>query len=142
MDNNSKFLRGVSHSGIVSKMVANHLEIALSGNIHCESCQVKSACGVSETETKIVRVLQTDASLSVGQQVRVVLQNSLGLKAVFLAYVLPFLLLFVVLITASLFVKEWQAGLLALFVLIPYYMLLYFNKNTLKKVFSIHVLKH
>lgn len=132
----------ISHPGIVSKISKNRVEIAILGNVHCEACNAKSACGVSDAETKIVKVSNSDNSLVINQQVDIVMQNSLGLKAVFYGYVLPFLLLFVVLFTSSVFLKEWQAGLLALFVLFPYYSILYFNEKTIEKTFRINVLKH
>lgn len=142
-DINSKtnYNEGISHPGVVSRISKDSVEIAILGNVHCDACNAKSACGVSETETKIVEVPNTDNSLVLNQQVEIVLQNNLGLKAVFYGYVLPFLLLFVVLFVSSIYMKEWQAGLLSLFVLFPYYLLLYFNENTLKKTFSISVLK-
>ena len=137
----TNYNEGISHPGVVSKISKDRVEISILGNIHCEACNAKSACGVSETETKIVEVPNNDNSLKINQQVEIVLRNSLGLKAVFYGYVLPFLLLFVVLFVSSIYIKEWQAGLLALFVLIPYYLILYFNEKTLKKTFSISVLK-
>ncbi|HIP48956.1 MAG TPA: Fis family transcriptional regulator [Lutibacter sp.] len=144
MDNTNietNYNEGISHPGIVSKISKDSVEIAILGNVHCDACNAKSACGVSETETKIVEVPNIDNSFEINQQVEIVMQNSLGLKAVFYGYVLPFILLFVVLFVSSIYLKEWQAGLLALFVLLPYYSILYFNEKTLKKTFSISVLK-
>jgi len=141
INSNTNYKEGISHPGVVSKISKDRVEISILGNVHCDACNAKSACGVSATETKIVEVANVDNSLVMNQQVEIVLQNSLGLKAVFYGYILPFLLLFVVLFTSSLFIKEWQAGLLALFVLIPYYFILYFNEKSLKKTFSISVLK-
>lgn len=131
----------IKHAGYVSKIVGNRVEISLEGNISCAACNAKAACGVSDSDTKIVEIHNNDQGLSLHEQVDVVMQNSLGLKAVFWGYLFPFMLLFTVLIITSLFVEEWIAGLLALFVLIPYYLSLYFNQKTLRKVFTVSVIK-
>jgi len=75
------------------------------------------------------------------ERVDVILKKTLGLKAVFWAYVFPFILMFFTLIIASNFLKEWLAGLLSLFVLIPYYLILNFLKASLKDAFKVSVLK-
>jgi len=132
----------ITHSGIVSKISNEQIEISLEGNIHCEACNAKSACGVSESNTKIIEIQKDERSFEVNENVNIVMQNSMGLKAVFLGYVFPFILLFVVMLVTVSFLEEWLAGLLSLFVLVPYYLLLYLNKNLLKKVFTISVYKN
>jgi sigma-E factor negative regulatory protein RseC len=131
----------VSHLGIISDISKEIIEIAISESVHCASCHAKSACGLAETTTKIIRVPNKGKSFTLNESVRIVMSNNTGLKAVFFGYVLPFILLFVVLFVSSVFVKEWQAGLLALFVLIPYYLFLYFNEKVIKKVVKINILK-
>jgi sigma-E factor negative regulatory protein RseC len=79
--------------------------------------------------------------LKVDESVQVFLKKGLGLKAVFWAYVFPFILLFAVLLIASALYQEWLAGLLAIGVLIPYYLLLYVLKNSFKSAFKVSVSK-
>jgi len=141
LNNQIKYSDGIFHPGIVSKISKDFIEIAILGNVHCEACHAKSSCGVSETETKTVNVPKNDTIFSIHEKVVVVMKNSMGLKAVFYGYVLPFILLFMVLFISSVYLIEWQAGLLALFVLIPYYLILYFNERSLQKTFTISVLK-
>jgi sigma-E factor negative regulatory protein RseC len=55
-------------------------------------------------------------------------------------YLLPFIIVLITLIvSSSLTNNEITAGLLALLVLIPYYITLYFYRNYLKKVFKFEV---
>ena len=68
-------------------------------------------------------------------------EKALGLKAVFWAYVFPFILMFSTLIIASNFLKEWLAGLISLLIIVPYYIVLYFLKNALKSAFQVSILK-
>jgi sigma-E factor negative regulatory protein RseC len=130
------------HSGFVSKISGKTITVNLEQNIHCDSCRAKSACGISESNTKKVEVVNTVDSFKINEEVNVILKKALGLKAVFWAYIFPFILMFFTLILASSFLGELWAGLLSLFVLIPYYLVLYFLKSTLKSAFQISILKH
>lgn len=132
----------IEHAGIVSKISNGNVEISLEGNLHCEACNAKSACGVSESTAKTVEIENDPRTFEMNESVVVAMQKSMGMKAVFWGYVFPFILLFVVLAISSAFLEELLAGLLSLFVLIPYYLLLYFNKSLLKKAFTISVYKN
>tara|TARA_R110002050_G_scaffold94765_2_gene197236 strand:- start:93244 stop:93672 length:429 start_codon:yes stop_codon:yes gene_type:complete len=129
------------HAGVVSKIGDESVVVSLEQNIHCESCRAKAACGISESNTKEIEIVNPDDSFKINEHVHVVLKKALGFKAVFWAYVFPFILMFFTLIIASVYLKEWMAGILSLFILIPYYLTLYFLKSTLKSAFKISILK-
>jgi sigma-E factor negative regulatory protein RseC len=131
----------VRHEGVVSKISQNSITVSLKGNLHCEACNAKSACGVSETDSKEIEIQAQGQSLELNENVEVFLKKDLGLKAVFWAYVFPFILLFAVLLIASTVYAEWIAGLLAIGVLIPYYGLLYVLKGSFKNAFKVSVAK-
>jgi len=131
----------VKHEGIVSRISGNSITVSLRGNLHCEACNAKSACGVSDSDSKEIEVNAPAQSLKINENVEVFLKKDLGLKAVFWAYVFPFVLLFSVLLIASSMYTEWIAGLLAIGVLIPYYLLLYVLKNSFKNTFKVTVSK-
>lgn len=131
----------VKHEGVVSKIHNNVVTVSLKGNINCEACHAKGACGASEAREKEVEVLQTADPVKLNETVEVILSKNLGLKAVFWAYVFPFILLIGVLLIASSFYAEWIAGILSLAILIPYYLALYVLKSTFKKAFKVSILK-
>ena len=131
----------VKHEGVISKISENSIIVSLKGNINCVGCKAKAACGTSESNDKEIEVLNKNQSYTLNETVQVVLEKKLGLKAVFWAYVFPFILMLTTLLISSIFFKEWFAGLLSLFVLIPYYLMLYFLNNTLKKAFKVTILK-
>ena len=89
----------------------------------------KMVCGSAESDDKVVEVLNTNPNLQLHDSVNVLMRKDLGLKAVFWAYVFPFILLMTVLVTASFFVTEWLAGVFSILVLPPYYLLLYSLKE-------------
>ena len=130
-----------THSGVISKITGNSVIVSLEQNIQCDSCRAKAACGISESKTKNVEIINSNTSFKINEQVKVVLKRSLGFKAVFWAYIFPFILMFSTLIITSGFLKEWIAGTLSLLILLPYYILLYFFKSTLRSVFNMSILK-
>ncbi len=131
----------INHEGIVSKISEGVLTVSLKGNINCEGCKAKAACGISESNDKKIDVFEINQAFNLNEPVQVVLEKGLGLKAVFFAYILPFILLIFTLFIASNFLKEWIAGLLSLSILIPYYLLLYFMKDSFQKVFKLSIHK-
>ena len=139
----------MKHSGVITKISKSTITVSLEGNINCESCNAKGACGISESNSKEIEIknpLSVRAgnfqSFELNEGVDVVMETELGLKAVFWAYVFPFILMIVVLIASSNLFEEWLAGLLALIVLIPYYLLLFVLKNSFRKAFKISILKN
>lgn len=131
----------IKHEGLVSKVSKNAITISLTGNVNCEGCKAQSACGVSESNDKEIEIENPTQSFQLNESVDVVLNRELGLKAVFWAYVFPFILMFFVLIITSLFLDELIAGLLSLAILVPYYFMLFVLKDTFKKAFQVSILK-
>jgi sigma-E factor negative regulatory protein RseC len=136
--NNDKIIK---HEGIVSKVSDAKITVSLKGNVNCEGCKAQSACGVSDSNDKEIEIFNPSQAFQLNETVDVVLKRELGLKAVFWAYVFPFILLATVLVISSLFIQEWLAGLLSLAILIPYYFMLYVLKDTFQKVFQVSILK-
>ena len=132
----------IKHEGYISNIVNGLLTVSLKGNINCEGCKAQSACGVSESNNKEIEIFDVHHSFQLNETVEVVLEKSLGLKAVFWAYVFPFILVLLTLIITANFFKEWIAGLVSLFILIPYYFMLFVLKNTFQKAFKISILKN
>ncbi len=132
----------IKHEGIISKISKDNIIVSLKGDINCEGCKAQSACGVSDSNLKEIVLIKTNQSFKLNEDVNLVLKKQLGLVAVFWAYVFPFVLVLLVLIIASSFLKEWVAGLLSLLVLLPYYLVLYKLNNVFKKVFKIEILKY
>ena len=133
---------GIKHEGYISNITSDLITVSLNGNINCEGCKAQSACGVSDSNDKEIEIVNNNQSFQLNESVDVVLEKSLGLKAVFLAYVFPFLLIMTSLVITSNFLKEWIAGLVSLFTLIPYYFTLYLLKNSFQKAFRISILKN
>lgn len=132
----------VKHSGVISKMNNSFITVSLDDDINCEGCKAKGACGVSESNSKEIEVPTALQSFNLNEGVEVIMQKELGLKAVFWAYIFPFILMISVLLISSSFFKEWIAGLLSLLILAPYYLLLHVFNTSFQKAFRINIVKN
>lgn len=92
---------------------------------------------MADVREKEVEITNFHGSYLPGQEVSVVFRESLGFKALVYGYVLPFLLvLFILIFIYSVTNNEVIAGLSALSALLPYYLILYFFRSVLKKIFN------
>ncbi len=132
----------INHFGEISKINKNSIIVSLDNSTNCQTCKAKSACGISDSNTKEIEINNNFQSLHINEKVNVIMRKELGLKAVFFAYVFPFILMFLTLIIASFFFKEWLAGLLSIFILIPYYIALYLYKDSFNSYFNISIVKN
>lgn len=106
----------------------------------CSACHAKGSCSVADFQDKEIEISNFAGNYSSGQQVNVIFKETQGFTALFYGYVLPFILVLVTLIIAvSAFENELIGGLLALAILIPYYITIYFFRHLLKKVFTFEV---
>lgn len=130
----------IKHLGIVESIDGPHVRVKILQSSACSSCSVKGHCNISETKEKIIDIFDGEKTgcCTVGQQVMVCGTTSMGMKAVFLAFVLPFLVLL-----AALFVTmrvtdgdEAISALVSLCTLIPYYILIYLFRNKISRTFS------
>jgi sigma-E factor negative regulatory protein RseC len=130
----------ISHKGIVESILGDTVTVNITSVSACSSCHAKGACSASDMQTKLIEANRGEKQMNIGDLVTVTGKESMGFKALFLGYVLPFLLVLFTLITCTfLSLKETTAGLLSLLVLIPYYALLYLTKDHIKKSFIFEI---
>ncbi len=132
----------IEHKAIVKEIADNSMKVSILASSGCVSCSAKGICNVSEVEEKIVEVSKFEGNYKIGDEVKVYYKQILGFRALFLGYVLPFLLIFTSLIISLIITKhEGLSGLIALGSLIPYYIVLYVTKKKINDKFSFSV-KH
>jgi len=131
----------ITHPGIVEEITGNSIFVKILAMSACSSCHAKGMCSVAEMEEKVVEVgRDRKKDIKEGQEVIVTMKKSLGGKAVFLGYIMPFLLLIgVLLLVLNLSGNEGLAGLSAIIILIPYYWLLFIFRDKLKRTFSFRI---
>lgn len=129
----------IVHEGVVDYMSSDSVFVRILSKSACAECHSNGICSVSEMTEKLIEVKAKNPDFIVGQMVNVILDRSLGNKAVMLGYLFPFLLMIVTLLVASQFLSDLLSGLIAIAILIPYYLLLSVFKNRLSKTFSFHI---
>lgn len=131
----------IEHKGVVAEIKVDSIYVELNVQSACASCHAKGGCGVNNS-TKTVEIISNDKSYSIGEAVIVKLRESLGMKALFLGYILPFIILVLSLIIfISTGTHEGLAGVLAITILVPYYSTLYFFKDKIKREFDFKIEK-
>lgn len=124
----------VSHKGKVIKMTPQLTTVSILQHGACSACHAAGLCGMADLAEKTVEVA-TDpyASYGVGDEVEVLLKASMGMKAVWLAYFIPLLIVVAVILgLAAMGVGEVAAGLSGLGALAVYYFLLWLFRDRLK----------
>lgn len=130
----------ISHKGIVESIIADIVTVTITSVSACSSCQAKSACNSSEMQEKKIEARKGNKQLKIGDWVTVTTKESMGVKAVFLGYILPFIIVLISLIICNaLTINESVSGLVSLAVLIPYYTVLYLLRNIIKKTFIFEI---
>jgi sigma-E factor negative regulatory protein RseC len=129
----------VAHNGIVKEIQQQGIKVNIVVVAGCVSCELKSACNMSERSDKEVDIKCNPKQFKVGQEVVVSMKSSQGFNAAFLGYVLPFIIMVGVLIIFSIFSKnELIIGVGSIASLIPYYLTLYVFRKQIGNKFSFH----
>lgn len=127
----------ITHQGIVENINGSHIFVRIIQTSACSGCSVKGHCSSAETKEKVIEVTDSSSSYQVGDCVTIVGKTSVGMLAVFLAFVAPLLLLVLTLfLLENTMDNQLLAPLMALAVLVPYYWILSLNKTRLKQRLS------
>lgn len=132
----------IEHQGVIISIDGKVARVKIEQTSACASCHVKSVCGASEKSEKIVDANLLDTSLKIGDQAIVIGQKSLGIQAVLLAYVLPFIVIVSMLFIVNIFTtNELVIGTCALASLIPYFAILRLMRNKIQAKFQFYAIK-
>lgn len=134
----------VEHDGVVAEISESSISVEIVSRSACSSCHAKSVCAVGDSAVKIIEVPMTIGTMAadckVGDRVKVILDSSLGVNAVWLAYVAPLaLLLASILVFSSVGIRDLYTGFLSIGVVALYYVVLSFFRNRLKRIFTFSI---
>ena len=103
-------VRPIEHSGVVERTAPDAVYVRITSRSACGACRARQACGLAETQEKIVAVKTADAPhYAAGEQVVVGVRRSAGMRAVALAYVGALAVLLAVLV-GTIAVAGWSEG--------------------------------
>ena len=131
----------ISHEGIVTSITDDELEIKILAQSACAACHAKSACGMGEQAEKILTVPRPKGrDFSLNQKVNVQMAIGQGNKAAVLAYLVPFVILLAALFAClGLGLGEGLSALIGIAALVPYYIVLYTQRDKLKRRFEYRI---
>lgn len=131
MDNNIK------HKGVIESIAGNCIKVRIVQLSACASCKVSSHCNASESKIKTVDVFGDSKGYVVGDEVTVVASCSVGRRAVFLGFGIPFLLLIAIVFIVSLSTgKEPLAAVCSVLVVLLYYLILFLTRDKIRDKIS------
>lgn len=132
----------VEHEGIVKSISAQTLEVLINSHSACAGCHAKGACGMADMKQKSITVDRPEGDFHIGDKVMVYASMSNAFYSVFIAYVMPSLL-----ILAAIFfleksgISELTAAIGSLTLLVMYFFILYLFRNKISKKISFTVEK-
>lgn len=137
-----KMSEKIEHTGIISHIDRNLIQVLIIQESACSGCHANGACSAADIDEKIIEVESIDSTYKVGDKVILTGQSSTGLLAVLLAFILPFLLILLSLFFLRNYVtSEAISGTISLSTLIPYYIILSFFKKKMKNKFQFNISK-
>ena len=128
-------IESIEHDGIVQRSDSNSVTVSIISSAACSGCHAESICSMAGNEVKTIEI-PGFYKVHPGERVTIRMKQSQGHAAVFLGYIMPLILLVTILVTlVSLSVSELTAGLGAMAILVPYYLVLYLLRNRLSRKF-------
>lgn len=138
-----RLARIASHEGIVKTVADGRVEVEIESTSACASCAAHARCGFAESKNKTVAVPVAGwREYKPGDAVTVHIDESRGLLAVWIAYVLPAVLMLGAIVGMTLAgAAEWAVAAVALAVLGLYVGGLYLLRRRIGSRFTLTVSK-
>lgn len=126
----------IEYPGVILQVNEDGIQVRILQKTACADCHAKSMCNLSDMKEKILEIPDNNGSFRVGEEVLVTGSASLGLKAAMLAFFLPMLIMLILLFVGiQSFESEIIGAGMAISALIIYYLILFFQKDKLKRKF-------
>ena len=131
----------ISHKGVIKSITPELTTVEILSTSACAECHAKGMCGMSESKVKEISVPTDPYSVhEVGDEVQVMLKKSMGLKAVWISYVIPlFILMILILSLSSVTGNEAFVGLGSIAGVALYYLIIYLFRDRLAKDFVFYI---
>ena len=133
----------ITHKGRIVEITPEVTSVEIISESACSACHAKGLCGLGESKTKLVQ-LPTRAweSRSVGDEVTLAFEATMGHKAVWLAYVIPLVVLVAALMLGlQAGAGELAAGLIAIGCVAVYYLVIWALCTRLRNEYIFNIKK-
>ena len=134
----------MTHKGTIIEITQECIRVEIINKSMCAACHAKGFCSAGDTKDKIIDVeYYNNGEFAVGDEVEVIMNRSMGFKAVWISYVVPLVILLIFLLTLQgLGFSELHSGLFALVAVCVYYLLVYLFKDKLANKFVFTIVKN
>lgn len=133
----------IEHAGVIHQIDGRHIRVQILQESACSGCHAKGACSAADMKDKFVDIESDGSDYKVGEQVTLYGQSSMGLFAVLLAFVIPFLIILLTLFILKNYIdNEAISGSIALGTLLPYFLILSFFNSRLKSKLKFQIKKN
>ena len=131
----------ITHPGRIVEITPDFTTVEITVSSACSSCHAKGLCGMSEDEDKIIMVPTDPYTLrAVGDEVTVKTKMTMGLKAVWISYVIPLVILLILILSLSaVFEKEYMTGLVSIAGVALYYFGIWLFRDRLSNEFVFYI---
>ncbi len=131
----------IAHTGKIVEITPDFTSVEIIASSACSACHAKGLCGMSEEQEKVI-MLPTDpyTVYNVGDEVQVYTKMTMGLKAVWISYVIPlFILMILILSLSSVIGNEFLRGGLAIAGVAVYYFIIWLLRDKLSDQFEFYI---
>lgn len=128
----------IGHDGVVSEVTASGYRVSIVSKSACAGCHAKGLCSAADMADKIIDVKSSGPEVfKVGDKVTVNMEESMGMRAVWLVYAIPA----VILVTFLLYLQhvgasELTTGLSVLGAIAVYFVILYLFRKKIGRHFN------
>jgi sigma-E factor negative regulatory protein RseC len=126
----------IKHTGVVEAINGNNCYVRILQHSACSGCSAQRLCNSSESKEKIITVLLNGEDVQVGETVNIEGTVVQGLRAVYICYMIPLVLLIVSVYLGVRLSGDMLGVFLSLGVLAIYYIVLYLFRNSIGQHFA------
>jgi len=131
----------IVHMGRILEITPDFTTVQIVVSSACSACHAKGLCGMSEEEDKVIMV-PTDpyAEYNAGDEVKVKTKMTMGLKAVWISYVIPLAVLMILILSLhSVIGNDLLTGLSAIGGVALYYFCVWLFRERLQNEFVFYI---
>jgi sigma-E factor negative regulatory protein RseC len=131
----------ICHNGVIQNIDEKYIYVMIVAKSACSACHSQAMCSMTEMKEKIIEInKEAYSNYKIGDQVEIIMNQSMGTKAVFLGYFLPFIFMMITMLTTfSISKNEALTALFTIMILAIYYLLLFVFKKQISNTFSFKI---
>lgn len=129
----------ITQQATITDITPAEITLELCNQQSCGACSAKHICGQSK-DGRHLTLVNDGAPRQVGDTVELAISRSMGFKAIILAYMIPVGMIIGVLLGLQTMTDEMTAGLVALGMLVVYFVILRIFRNRISSQITITIL--